>query len=272
MLKILCPTDFSSNSEFSAEYAIEVSNKLRAKLIFISSFKAPRDQLTLRSLEDVFKETAEEDLQQFVNKMQPLINTGITPDSVVVEGDTSLSILSFATDNNIDLIIMGTKGSSSLMNMLLGSVTRKFIENSKIPVLAIPESFKYELHSNKILLALDSKGIDNEHSISILRQFNMLPDISIDVFHVILPFEQIKLNNHTGKLNDIIDKVIEVDGLDPVIEIKKYVDDNDIGILVMVGRKHTFLERAFVESNTISELFASNIPILYMPDMNNNDV
>ena len=164
---------------------------------------------------------------------------------------------------------MGTKGSSSIMNMLLGSVARTFIENSKIPILAIPESLKCQLHGNKILLALDSKGIDNDHSINLLKQFNLLSDVSIDVFHVIIPYEKVTLNIKTGKLIGVVDKIIEVGGIDPVAEIKKYVDNNDIGILAMVGRKHTFLERTFVESNTISELFASNIPVLILPDHNN---
>ncbi|MBK7635809.1 MAG: hypothetical protein IPJ13_17150 [Saprospiraceae bacterium] len=68
-------------------------------------------------------------------------------------------------------------------------------------------------------------------------------------------------------LDGLVNEVIEVDGLDPVLEIKNYVDNHDdIGILAMVGRKHTFLERAFVESNTISELFASNVPVLVLPE------
>lgn len=270
MLRILCPTDFSNNSRFAAEYAIELGNELVAKLIFISSYKVPRVPGALRSLDDKIYEAVEEDLQYFIKKLHPLIKTGIEPEAKVVAGNTSDSIISFANENEIDLIVMGTKGSSSIMHMILGSVTIKFIEKSKIPILAIPYSSKFELHSNKILVALDSKGINNTKSLDLLSKLHGLPGCSIDVFHVIIPGEKVRLSSNSGMLNDIVDNIIEVDGIDPVKEIKNFVDKNDIGMLAMVGRKHSFLERAFVESNTISELFSSNVPVLVLPESRDN--
>ena len=41
MLNILCPTDFSPNSEFAVEYAINLSNTIGARLTFITSYKVP---------------------------------------------------------------------------------------------------------------------------------------------------------------------------------------------------------------------------------------
>jgi hypothetical protein len=58
-----------------------------------------------------------------------------------------------------------------------------------------------------------------------------------------------------------------VEGDDIVYEIKKYVEDNEIGILVMVGRKHSFLERLFKDTNTSAELFTTNVPILKLPEL-----
>ncbi len=47
-----------------------------------------------------------------------------------------------ATDDDIDLVVMGTKGASGLNEFLLGSNTEKVIRTAPCPVLAIPEHAK----------------------------------------------------------------------------------------------------------------------------------
>lgn len=262
----MCPTDFSPNSEFAVEYAINLANDLNAKLFFITSYKVPRVAGSLRSLGDKIDEAIKEDLVYFVDKFRPLIKTGIEPELATVEGNTSVSILYYGNQHNIDMIVMGSKGSSGLSELLVGSITRKFFESSNIPVLAIPFSLRYQVTRNTILLSLDNKGIGNAKSIELLKTLKTVPDALIDVFHVSKKDEKIDLNENTKLLEGLITNVIDVEGIDPVFEIKKYVDENEIGILAMVGRKHSFWERLFVESNTTAELFSTNVPILYLPE------
>lgn len=266
MFNILCPTDFSANSEFAIEYAINLANDLNAKLFFVTSYKVPRVSGGMRSLGEKIDEAIKEDLQYLVEKFRPLIKTGIEPEFAAVEGNTSVSILHYSAQHNIDLIIMGTKGSSALSNLLVGSITQKFFENSTIPVLAIPYSLRYQVTRNTILLSLDSKGIGSSKSIELLKVLKTVPDAVIDVFHVSRKNEKIDLDENTKLLAGLIRDIIDVEGNDPVIEIKNYVNENEVGILAMVGRKHTFWERLFLESNTSAELFTTNVPILYLPE------
>ncbi|HQV96332.1 MAG TPA: hypothetical protein PLC27_08685 [Saprospiraceae bacterium] len=95
---------------------------------------------------------------------------------------------------------------------------------------------------------------------------NSIPDTVIDAFHMVRPEEKVDLNENTKLLHGIIKNIVVVEGTDPVQEIKNYVDDKEIGILSMVGRKHTFWERLWIESNTTSELFTTNVPILLLPE------
>lgn len=266
MFKILCPTDFSPNSEFAIEYAINLANDLKAKLYFITSYKVPHVAGSMRSIGDKIDDALKEDLVYFVDKFKPLIKTGIDPELATVEGNTSVSILHYASQHNIDMIVMGTKGSSGLSNLLVGSITKKFFDSSTIPVLAIPYSLRYQVTRNTILLSLDNRGISNAESIKLLRTLKTVPDAKLDVFHVSIKDEKVDLSENTQLLSGLINNVIDVEGIDPVMEIKKYVDENEIGILAMVGRKHTFWERLFLESNTSAELFATNVPILYLPE------
>jgi nucleotide-binding universal stress UspA family protein len=267
MLKILCPTDFSPNSEFAVEYAINLANDLKAEICFVTSYKVPHTTGALRNLNEKIHEALWEDINYFVDKFRTLITTGIEPKLAVVEGNTTVSILNYAENHHTDLIVMGTKGSSGVAKILMGSITKKFFETSNIPVLAIPESLKYQVTRNTILLSLDAYGINNEKSISLLRELKTVPDAQIDVFHVVTPDEKIYLSDNTGKIADFIRNIVVVEGDDIVYEIKKYVEDNEIGILVMVGRKHSFLERLFKDTNTSAELFTTNVPILKLPEL-----
>lgn len=266
MLKILCPTDFSANAEYAAEYGVHLANALNAGLVLIASYKVPVVTGALRSLDEKIQEALTDDLRYFAGKYKPLITTGIEPETVVVQGNTSVSILDYARKSGIDLIVMGTKGSSSMANVFMGSITRKFFQSSTIPVLAIPFASRQSFDGNRILLALDSHGIGNQHSIALLREMKKMPGVSVDVIHVSKDGEKIKFNANTGMLAGIVDEIIEIPGSDPVMEIKHFVDNNNVGILAMVGRKHSFLERLFFETHSVSELFVSNIPVLLLPD------
>ena len=121
-MKILCPTDFSENSEHAIEYAINLSNQLNAKLYFITSYKVPHIAGNLHSLGERIDSALHDDIRTFVNKFDKLITSGIQPEMDVVEGNTSVSILHYAEKNDIDLIVMGTKGSSGIANMIMGGL------------------------------------------------------------------------------------------------------------------------------------------------------
>jgi nucleotide-binding universal stress UspA family protein len=61
----------------------------------------------------------------------------INYEGLVVEGDPASTILEFAEQNKIDLLVMGTLGKGGLERFLLGSVTDKVVKHSKTSVLVV---------------------------------------------------------------------------------------------------------------------------------------
>lgn len=61
----------------------------------------------------------------------------IKAESVVLVGDPSDEILAYATDNDIDLIVLGTHGRTGVKRAVLGSVTEDVVRHSEIPVLSV---------------------------------------------------------------------------------------------------------------------------------------
>jgi nucleotide-binding universal stress UspA family protein len=62
----------------------------------------------------------------------------------VLKGNPAEKILTFAEDNNLDMIIVGSLGKSGYERILLGSVSEKVIRHAKIPVLVVRERHKSE--------------------------------------------------------------------------------------------------------------------------------
>jgi nucleotide-binding universal stress UspA family protein len=56
----------------------------------------------------------------------------------IIEGDSSISIIKYIENNDIDLVIMGSQGvSGGLKGLLIGSVTNRVLHNTHVPVLVV---------------------------------------------------------------------------------------------------------------------------------------
>lgn len=62
---------------------------------------------------------------------------GIEATAAVRRGNPHDDILSYAEENGIDVIVMGTHGRTGVKRALLGSVTEDVVRHSEIPVLTV---------------------------------------------------------------------------------------------------------------------------------------
>ncbi len=64
-------------------------------------------------------------------------------DKVTLDGDSALKILEFACKDNIDLIILGSHGREGVSELLLGSISKRVLDNSSCSVLIVPDKQLY---------------------------------------------------------------------------------------------------------------------------------
>jgi nucleotide-binding universal stress UspA family protein len=76
----------------------------------------------------------------------------------VKEGDFAVSILDAAKEMAIDLIVMGSNSTRWLEEVILGRVTNKVLQQSKIPLLIVPTR-KTDRNNTFISLASNAEGI-----------------------------------------------------------------------------------------------------------------
>lgn len=145
--KILVPHDGSNYSARAAEKAIELARMSGAKLVFVNATVLPSLVYTFQDaanaaineaaqkLVAASKDSASEMLEELVASCK---RKGVEASFVHKVGDPATVILEAARSQNVDLIVMGSRGLSGLSKLkALGSVARKVTEHSHCPVLIV---------------------------------------------------------------------------------------------------------------------------------------
>lgn len=140
MSTILLPVDGSENSVRAVQRAIEISKEAGgAKLLLVTAFPPIVSGNVKRffSPEDIQAYYQEEGQKALAPAKALLDKEGIAYESEVLVGPVAQSIADYAKKNQVDTIVMGTRGLGTVTGMLLGSVTTKVLSLVDIPVLLV---------------------------------------------------------------------------------------------------------------------------------------
>lgn len=209
----------------------------------------------------------EEDMQKLLAGLGSLVKADNIPITKVMKGSAVSCILRYAKHFEIDLIVMGTQGGNSLRTILLGSTTKKLASKTPIPLLAIPEDIKHTLSSNRIVLTLDDKILDNESVFRVPLEIAKVLSQKIDILHIERKDELIPVDPFIAAyLDDTMGDVIIEKNEDVISAIKSYAEAHNVGMLMMIRRDKSILEKVLTVGNTASELAKTNIPLMILPE------
>jgi nucleotide-binding universal stress UspA family protein len=131
--------DGSEQSMKAADYGISVANIYHSELIALHvvpedvSLFGPTAPPHIEKL----KKEAQENLDKIVQKAK-LNNDSIQMKSKIIGSPSVVGgIINFAESENIDLIVMGTKGRSGIKKLLLGSVASGVVTYAHCPVMIV---------------------------------------------------------------------------------------------------------------------------------------
>jgi len=130
--KILVPIDGSAASMDAADYATSISKEYNAELYALHVIRSDLAAETSESFMTRMKKEAEEYLKKVklnADEKKVQIKTEIIPSINIAGG-----ILDYAEENNIDLIVIGTRGRSGFKRLLLGSVASHVVTYAHCPV------------------------------------------------------------------------------------------------------------------------------------------
>ncbi len=152
MKTLLYATDFSDNSIAALKFAKMLRQQFNAKLYMLHIFDMKPTFMSTVSIsysrleESALKETKNK-LVQFCKKHLGKEPEALDISLIVSEHSiASTAILENAEKINADLIIIGTKGSTILKDLFIGSTASTLISKSYVPLIMVPK----KAHSKQI--------------------------------------------------------------------------------------------------------------------------
>jgi nucleotide-binding universal stress UspA family protein len=141
--KILVPVDGSEFSLNAAKYAIRIAKDENAQLlcIHIITPRVPYGYSTSIPTTDKSHADIKDKVESWFDKVRQIAkNEGlpaVKTDVLVDVKSVSESILNYSANENIDLIVIGTKGRTGLKRFLMGSVANAVIQHAHCHVLLV---------------------------------------------------------------------------------------------------------------------------------------
>jgi len=128
--RILVPIDGSEHSVNALEYATAIAREANAEITLLNVFERSR----FRSKTEEARETGSLILSKSADKVK-----GIKLNQRLLSGNPGKRITQLADEEDYDLIIMGSKGHSSRLRFLMGSVSSHVVHYSNRSVLLVPK-------------------------------------------------------------------------------------------------------------------------------------
>lgn len=139
--RILWPTDFSALSRNAAPVVNEMARRFSAPVDVLHVFSDPPIVAHQAALAlETYRQAAED---QFTKNLATLVEEEIDRDvdarpHLLRAAATANAIVEFATENDIDLIVISTHGETGLTRFVFGSVAERVVRLADCSVLTVP--------------------------------------------------------------------------------------------------------------------------------------
>lgn len=187
MKSILVPIDFSDQAKYAAKVAASIAREVDAKLVLLHMLELPTGVVDPASFGTsnntpsalLFLDRARQKFASF--SRQPFFE-GLNIEESVHFHKAFDGIISESKEKDVDLIVMGSKGTSGLEEMLVGSNTEKVVRNSEIPVLVV----KKEIEDFKVdnIVFASNFNIKNKVTFQSILNFTKVFDAKIHLLKI----------------------------------------------------------------------------------------
>lgn len=279
MQKILIPTDLSENALQAVHYATELFKHGPAQIFLMHAYADEVYELKNRRQDVVFDELKREVFirtdsalellkkEIFVHSPNPKHSVECLPEfGMLVD-----AVNDMVEKENMDVVVMGTKGQTSNSKLTFGSNTLQVIKYVKCPVLAIPENASLE-HPRNILFATDYLLPYKRRELKLISNLAKRYAARIHFLHV-SNYSNLSLRQQDNKAfleavladNHVAFHQTEEDNVTDAVN--KFIAENPIDMLVMVNTRHSYLENILYQS-TIEKIGLNiEIPFLVLQNL-----
>lgn len=280
MKAILVLTDFSSEANYVAEFAISLAITIQANLTFCHVLEKDDQQNDERHTSDRYKTGYKDvfDLSDQLESFKKIAkahkgNSEFMPaiDCIVEFGIFAETAAKIVAQQAINFVIIGSRKSHSVTKFQFGSQTYTLPDKFKCPVLLIPQGSKFE--GLKTILYASDLPVNNKKALQFLADLAKPFQATVKVGHIAkksqpIPVSQTitsdSLNHQLGRYYaKLVYQTLKDDDLGAGLQ--RMIGKEKINILALAHRKYHFREGVFHSS--VSKLMSgAEIPLLILPN------
>jgi nucleotide-binding universal stress UspA family protein len=175
--KILIPIDFSETSLIAIEHGAFTAQLFKAELVLLhvvekhwENFSVIAPELRVEAPDDLVN-SIEKRLEEVAADIRS--KYGVKSTCITSDGNIFSEILAVSKEQNVDLIVMGTHGTSGIVEFFAGSNTYKVVTEATCPIISVRAHSK-KVGFNNIVLPIDDSPHSRQkvnHAIVIAKHF-----------------------------------------------------------------------------------------------------
>ena len=139
--RILFPTDFSPSSQHVQDYACALAAKFSAELhalhVVPDPMPVPGSEGSWILPDDCVPRLIQNAELELATRLEAALTGNLKVVRSVQVGKPVHTIIDYAKEHEIDLIVLGTHGHTGLSHLLLGSIAEKIVRMATCPVLTV---------------------------------------------------------------------------------------------------------------------------------------
>ncbi|MBC8757051.1 universal stress protein [Kordia sp. YSTF-M3] len=279
MRKILVPTDFSANAMNALKFALELFKYDRSEFFIMHTYQdeiyadnALLKRENVAKAAEVIGAKAEQQLNEILEAVHEISPNPRHTYTIVSANNTLIDESDSIVDReNIDCIVMGTRGQTNDRKFTFGSNTLQVLKYVQSPVLAIPENYTYT-PPRHILFPTNYMIPYKRRELKLVCEMASKYKATIDMLHVSKSGKlSIRQEDNQQFLRDELCKNTlnfkTTNNTSISNAIYTYIKENAIDMLVMVNTRRSFLEDILLQSTIKKLSLYIDIPFLALQNV-----
>jgi len=276
MKKILIPTDFSKNAWHALNYALTIFNKYFCEFYLLNAYEVSDTSLKSELIKilspgkvDDLRSAAHEGLEKLSEMLKLKNNAYHRFKTMAVEGNPVDVIQRVVDQEQIELIIMGSKGATRSRKVAFGTVALYVMESVRnCPSLVVPETAELK-KPKEIVFATGLKDDIKTEELEHLKEIAYIDNANIAVLHIA---EKKEINDDQHAQLQVIETALrELDYSTHVLEhdsilegIRLFTESRNSDVIAFFNSKHSFFGNVFVQPLIKGLNFYTEVPLLVL--------
>lgn len=279
MRNVLIPTDFSENAFNALKYACEVFKYERCEFLIMHTYADEVYEQSIKSQRNFLEELKETALRYSEEQLKKVLhdiklyspNPKHKYKTIAAFGSLVDEVNEWVNQENIDVVVMGTRGNTNNRSLTFGSKTLQVLKYVHCPVMAIPEGYAY--HAPREILFPTNYMVPYKR-----RELKLLCEMSgsfRSTIHFLYIDPAKELSNRQADNKHFLEGCLSKPELafettsekDKSIAITKYVVHKKIDLLVIVNSRHSYLKDMLYQSTIDKIGLHLKIPFLVLQNI-----